>query len=126
MNNPFRQRIGIWYKDSDWRDEMFSLIVSVIPEEAIARVHNSKYEKYINLKDGSFIKFVSANDCSRGNAFSKSFMQDGIPFEMYQTIIEPCTKPIFQESIVVKEFRDFVFWRKADEFYWLNKIEKEK
>ena len=37
-----------------------------------------------------------------------------------------CTKPIFQESIVVKEFQDFGFWRKADEFYWLNKIEKEK
>lgn len=122
MYNIFLQRIGIWYKDAEWRDKMFEQIAKIIPEESIFRIIKNNNEKSIRLKDGSTIKFVSANDCSRGNAFSKSYIQEGISFEVYRTIVSPCTKPIFSESIVVDKFEDFGYWRTANKYYWEDKL----
>ena len=101
---------------------MFEQIVQIIPDDSMRQVINNQSGKEIRLKDGSTIRFVSANDCSRGNAFSKSYIQDGISFEVYQTIICRCTKPIFSESIVVDKFEDFGYFQVADKFYWEEKL----
>lgn len=121
--NPFRQRIGIWYKDTEWRDKIFEEIVNTISQECISRIHNSQNEKRINLIDGSFIIMLSANLMSRGNALSKAYIQDGISLEIYNTIISPCIKPYFLEAIVVDKFDDFYCGRVANSFYWKEREE---
>ena len=105
---------------------MFEQIVQIIPDDSMRQVINNQSGKEIRLKDGSTIRFVSANDCSRGNAFSKSYIQDGIDYEIYRTIISPCTKPIHSDSIVVDKFEDFGYWKVANKYYWMEKLKEEE
>lgn len=66
---------------------------------------------------------ISATESGRGNAVNRSFIQDGISYDTYSTIIAPCTKPAHFDSVVVSKFEDFQIGHLVDRCYWLNKTE---
>lgn len=121
--NVLAQKIGIWYKNEEWRDKIFKEILSNIPEDSIRKLIKSSSEKRIELKDGSTIRMISATDTGRGTAINRSFIQEGITYDVYQTIISPCTKPIHSDSVVINKIEDFYMGRIADEYYWSDKID---
>lgn len=120
------QKIGIWYKDREWRNKVFNEIISNIPEDSIRKICNNPYDKAIELKDGSTIRMISATESGRGNAVNRSFIQDGISYDVYSTIIYPCTKPAHFDSVVVTSFEDFRIGHIADKYYWRNKLKTDE
>lgn len=126
MWNVLAQKVGIWYKDRWWRDRIFKEIIFNMPEDSIRKIINSTYDKVIQLKDGSTIRMISATESGRGNAVNRSFIQDGISYDVYSTIISPCTKPAHFDSVVVGKFEDFQIGHLADEWYWRDKLKTDE
>lgn len=86
----FRQNIGIFFKDITWKDNVYNEIKNYYEErECISLTLNFKGSARIELKDGSVIYFVPANDCSRGHRFSKAILQPGIDKEIIDCVIRP-------------------------------------
>ena len=61
-----RQRILIVYSDIEWRDEMFSKVLDAYPHDMINKMIKSRCGCWIELKDGTMIRFVYASDAARG------------------------------------------------------------
>ena len=89
MNIDWINRIGVFYLDYSWAEDLFYKTWKNIPREAIQLVRNGRSDMSIQLKDGSFIKFVSANSNSCGRVYNKIYYQDGISDEIINVIIRP-------------------------------------
>jgi len=103
--NPFIQRIGIYYKDSYWADNICTSIIndaadSIDQSRGVTIL--SKYTKRITFKDGSIVEFVPVTESSRGKKFTKSFIQNGISKEIFYTVIAPYT--LWGECWIVKDY----------------------
>lgn len=121
--NCLSRKIGIYYTDLEWRDEYFKRLLENIPPEAISKVMN-KYETFIQLKDGTTIKFVKVNDGAKANKFHEVFLQLGISYEEYYKIIAPCFIGNGQ-GYFVNKLEDFYFRKEAARTYFNRQNEKE-
>ena len=88
MNIDWINRIGVFYLDYSWAEDLFYKTWKSIPKEAIQLVRNGRNEMSIQLKGGSFIRFFPINSNSRGNVLNKVY-QDGISDEQVHIIIRP-------------------------------------
>lgn len=125
--NYLAKRIGIWYYDKIWAQDLFEDIVRNIPQEAIAQVRNSKMtgEMSIALKDETYIRFVKASDSGRGQCFSESYVQEGMSYELVNCIVYPCTKVGSMSVFVVNKYHDF--WHPIKyERYIKSKLEEKE
>ena len=86
------QSIGIYYKNREWKDDMFYKIKDYYTMDFIEYIRNSRYEAKILLKDGTTIKFVDANTNSRGSCFSKIILEPEIDDEVIRARILPTLK----------------------------------
>ena len=84
------QKIGVYYISEEWRNKVYDEFIKSIPPELIVRKCVSKHEVFINLKDGTSIRFIPANDNARGYKFSKILMEPAIDYDVYTSIIMPC------------------------------------
>ena len=83
------QRIGIFYKDNKWAEEMFNKIYDYYSSlDMIDRV----FYLAIRLKDNSEIIFVRAAENARGYCFSKVILQPGIDKELINCVIRHTLK----------------------------------
>lgn len=87
------QRIGIYYKNRWWAVDLFKTIVSELPDEIVKCKSMSKYGMFIELKNGTSIRFVSIDSNARGYRFTKMFLESGIDKEYYDCIIRPYLRP---------------------------------
>lgn len=87
--NLFYQSIGIYYKDRQWAEEAFEMLVKEFPPECIERKTKAPRELMCCLKTGVVIRCVPATDSSRGCRFDKVLIQPGISYEVYSTLIRP-------------------------------------
>ena len=78
LTTVLRQRILIVYSDIEWRDEMFSKVLDAYPHDMINKMIKSRCDCWIELKDGTMIRFVYASDAARGNRANKIIAQPGI------------------------------------------------
>lgn len=81
-----RRRILVVYHDIEWRDEMFDKILNAYPEAMVCRKIKSMCGCFIELIDGTILKFVYAGDNSRGVRAEKIIAQPGIEQEVLTTI----------------------------------------
>lgn len=66
LTTILRQRILIVYSDIEWRDEMFSKVLDIYPHDMINKMIKSRCGCWIELVDGTMVRFVYANDSARG------------------------------------------------------------
>lgn len=124
--NPFSQRIGIWYTDEEWINNIYDELIKIISPENIVKCMKN-HEKTIYLKDGTLIRMVSVKTSSRGSCFSKSYIQDTISKAEYDRIVKKCTKPIFYDSIVIRNIDDLIMGKNiANRRYWQEKETTEE
>lgn len=78
LTTVLRQRILIVYTDIEWRDEMFSTILSIYPHDMINRMIKSRCSCWIELIDGTIFRFAYAGDSARGMRANKVIIQPDI------------------------------------------------
>lgn len=114
--NYLSRRIGVYYTDSEWRDKYFKELIENIPTESVNRIGN-KNETFIELKDGSIIKFIRMNDGARANKVHEAFLQPGISYEKYCRIIAPCII-CGGQGYFVNKLEDFYFRKETVKKYF--------
>lgn len=106
------QGIGIYYKNREWAENLFIKIVDGLPKEVIKVSIISKYNLYIELKEGTYIRFVSVDSKARGYRFTKMFLEPGIDKEYYDCIIRPYLRP--NNPIILNEnFSNADMWYRS-------------
>lgn len=83
-----RQRILIVYSDIEWRDEMFSKVLDIYPHDMINKMIKSRCGCWIELVDGTMVRFVYANDSARGIKANKLIIQPGISKTFSDTVLK--------------------------------------
>ena len=97
------QSIGIFYKNSDWMEDIFYKIKDFYTMEFIQYITNSKNGGKILLKDGTSITFVNADTNSHGGCFSKIILEPGINEEIIKARILPQLKHQNRRAMIIKE-----------------------
>lgn len=109
----FGQKIGIWYKTAGWANYIFNTLLEELSYD-IERV--IKNERYIEMKNGDVIRFLSMNDSHRGTRLTMSFVQmddqvDGETYWFINNVIRHSTMygPVYRAN----EYEDlFAFKRR--------------
>lgn len=117
--NYLAKKIGIWFKDRKWANELFKEILNNIPKDAIIRCVNSISGMSIQLIDGTCVRFVPA-EAHRANRFSEVYMQQGIDKMFYENVIACCVYP--SNNVIVQVIRNandiLIGYKTADQYYW--------
>ncbi len=79
------KKIGVFYKDEWWKNEVRDSLVCTLNIEDIAKITKDM----IFLKNGDYIRFIDANSQSRGCRFDKIYYQKGISDEIIRCVITP-------------------------------------
>ena len=109
----FGQKIGIWYKTGGWANYIFNTLLEELHDDID---HVIKNERFIEMKNGDVIRFLSMNDNHRGIRLTMSFVQmdDQVDRETYHfinNVIRPSTVygPVYRAN----EYEDlFAFKRR--------------
>lgn len=88
LTTILRQRILIVYSDIEWRDEMFSKVLDIYPHDMINKMIKSRCGCWIELVDGTMVRFVYANDSARGIKANKLILQPGISKTFSDTVLK--------------------------------------
>lgn len=88
LTTILRQRILIVYSDIEWRDEMFSKVLDIYPHDVINKMIKSRCGCWIELVDGTMVRFVYANDSARGIKANKLILQPGISKTFSDTVLK--------------------------------------
>ena len=88
LTTILRQRILIVYSDIEWRDEMFSKVLDIYPHDMINKMIKSRCGCWIELVDGTMVRFVYANDSARGIKANKLIIQPGIGKTFSDTVLK--------------------------------------
>ena len=88
LTTILRQRILIVYSDIEWRDEMFSKVLDIYPHDMINKMIKSRCGCWIELVDGTMVRFVYANDSARGIKANKLIIQPGISKTFSDTVLK--------------------------------------
>ena len=88
LTTILRQRILIVYSDIEWRDEMFSKVLDIYPHDMINKMIKSRCGCWIELVDGTMVRFVYANDSARGINANKLIIQPGISKTFSDTVLK--------------------------------------
>ena len=88
-DNILQQRIGIFYRDSEWRNKAYKTLVKTIPTDIIFKSWLNNHEASIYLKDGSIIDFVSIGSSCK-QRYDRVCFQPDINDDVLETIVYPC------------------------------------
>ena len=119
MNNLARN-IGIWYYDREWAEKLFEEILNGCPRCSLFRIYRNKLE--IKLTDGTLIRFLNASCTNRAVALTESYIQDGISYDIYLSLIVPVTKRGTMGKYIIKNYNDIREPKDATLYY----LEKSK
>lgn len=88
-------RVGIFTNRLSYAKEVFSELMESMDEEereAQSRAVKSFNSNFIEFKNGSYIKVLSASENARGNAFHKVLYQDGIDRDILYCVVKHTEK----------------------------------
>ena len=88
-DNILQQRIGIFYRDIEWRNKVWEKLVLSIPTYIIFKSWLNNHEASIYLKDGSIINFVSIKSSCK-QRYDRVCFQPDINDDVLETIVYPC------------------------------------
>ena len=88
-DNILQRRIGIFYRDIEWRNKVWEKLVLSIPTDIIFKSWLNNHEASIYRKDGSIIIFVSIKSGCR-QRYDRVYFQPDINDDVLETIVYPC------------------------------------
>lgn len=126
--NIFARKIGFFYKNREWAEEIFNKIVESTDGELIERMVKSKTMIEIVYKDGTVVKFIEALEKARGYRFNMIYLEPTIDYEYYSTVAMPYlltfhfTGPavayvLSDSKALYREWGDDSFCVEAGEYY---------
>lgn len=118
MNNLARN-IGIWYSSKEWAEKLFKEIYENVPGKAFFKMNENHME--FMLIDGTNVRFLRNDNSNRGVALTDSYIQEGIDYTSFCTIISPVTKIGTRGLYVINSYDDIRFPKDALEYY--SKVE---
>ena len=93
LSNITFTNIGIFYKDQEWKDNLFEELVREAHEcRTLYSVTKNKiqfYDSHININ----IIFVEANERPRGHRFDRIYYQNDIDQNTFSMVIRPLFIP---------------------------------
>lgn len=122
--NPFRQQVGIYYKDREWASDLFDQIVEMAGPE-ILKADKSTHNMYIVFSDNSVVILVPADISARGYRFSTSYIQKGIDRKVYEVVIAPKT---LNNQCYMFESLDDIYpyaYKEPAQSYYRKQVENE-
>lgn len=114
MNNLARN-IGIWYYGREWAEKLFKEICENVPGKAFFKMNKNHME--FMLIDGTNVRFLRTNNNSRGVALTDSYIQKGIDYTSFHTIISPVTRIGTRGLYVINSYDDIRCPKNALEYY---------
>lgn len=93
--NIFARKIGFYYMNRDWAEKIFDKITSMTDKEYIERMIKSNTLMEIVYKDGTVVRFHKATDQARGYRHHLAYMEAGLSYDIYSTLVMP--KIMFKE-----------------------------
>lgn len=102
--NYLARKIGIFFNDKSWGDDIYRTIKGSVPEAALAKI--SYQYRFLEFVDGSTLHIISANDNARGRKFSEVYIQEGVPKEAYECVIINCIFPYTARCSVIRNAAD--------------------
>lgn len=95
-------KIGVFFKTKTWAEKWMNDFIDNVDHSCISRfVRNGIHPFMIDLKDGTRIIAIQANDGARGTVIDKAFVEPTIE----QNIIDNVIKPMLGHSLnIVMEF----------------------
>lgn len=117
--NFLSRKIGIFYFEKSWGEEIVNEIRAAIPPEAMEFIRKPKTQCLceIGLKDGSIIMVTSAYANLRGKALSEAYIQKGTDAETVCVNILPCVKIAPRAAIMVGDTINFINGQTAKEWF---------
>lgn len=119
MTNPLARKIGVFYADKEWAFKTGKRLLELIPDEAIKKVRKPYSGYFIELKDGTTVEFIKANENVRGHRFSEAFIQKSVNWRVYNYIIKRMLRIAPYAAIMVDDIDDFRGGARADNWYGL-------
>ena len=89
ISRILRQKILVAYRDNEWKNKIFNKILELYPIDAISKHILTSCNSYIELVDGTTIRFVYANEYIRGIKANKIIAQNGIDEEILNNVLRP-------------------------------------
>ena len=114
MNNLSRD-IGIWYYSREWAENLFKEVCENIPGKAFFKMNKNHME--FMLIDGTRVRFLRNNNNSRAAALTDSYIQEGMDYDSFRTIISPATKIGTRGLYVINSYDDILFPKDALKYY---------
>lgn len=87
--NIFARKIGFYYMNRDWAEEIFDKIINMTDKEYIKLMVKSNTLMEIVYKDGTIVRFHKATDQARGYRHHLAYMEAGLSYDVYSTLIMP-------------------------------------
>ena len=78
-----RYTVGFYYKTQEWKERIFNYIINHFSEEEIEYAENNEFESCIEIKNGIHIRFLRADNSSRGYKFKQIVYEPGVSDEIY-------------------------------------------
>lgn len=114
MNNLAR-KIGIWYYSREWAEKLFEEICENVPVKAFFKMNKDRME--FMLIDGTNVKFLKNDNNSRGVALTDSYIQEGMDYTSFCTLISPVTKIGTRGLYVINSYDDIQRPKNTLEYY---------
>lgn len=114
MNNLARN-IGIWYYSREWAEKLFEEICENVPGKAFFKMNKDRME--FMLIDGTNVRFLRNDNSNRGVALTDSYIQEGIDYASFCTIISPVTKIGTRGLYVINSYDDIRFPKDALKYF---------
>lgn len=117
--NFLSRKIGVFYLEKNWGEEIVNEIRAAIPPEAMEFIRKPRTQCLceIGLKDGSTIMVTSAYANLRGRVLSEVYIQKGADAETVCVNILPCVRIAPRAAIMVSDKTDFVNGQTAKEWF---------
>ena len=113
--NNLARKIGIWYCSREWAEKLFKEICENVPGKAFFKMNKDHME--FMLIDGTNVRFLKTDNSSRGAALTDSYIQEGIDYTSFCTIIRPATKIGTRGLYVINSYDDIRFPKDALKYY---------
>ena len=117
ISRILRQKILVVYRDNEWKNKIFNKILALYPIDTITKHRLTAYNSYIELVDGTTIRFVYANEHIRGIKANKIIVQNGIDEEILNKVVRP--------ALICLPMMGMIFTEKSEELIPYDKLYRE-
>lgn len=125
--NIFARKIGFFYKNREWAEEIFHKIIDMTDTKYLSGIRHARGEMQIIYADGTIVKFVEALEKARCHRFHMIYLEPTISYEFYNNVAMPYLMSfttgwssayvLSDSKALYREWSDTGFCMDAKEYY---------